>query len=257
VNAQVVVHATDLSKSYGAVAALRGLTLELRSREVLAVVGDNGAGKSTLVKLLAGAQRPSGGQLLLRGEEVEFRSAHEARERGIETVYQNLALADNLPVWANMFLGREIRRPGVLGALGGMSRRTMRARARDELAQLHVAIADVDSPAGDLSGGQRQAVAIARAVSWAKELVIMDEPTAALGPEQQEQVLALIDRVRSRGTAVLLVSHSLPQVLAIADRVAVLRRGELVALVPAADTNGDELVAYITGTRRQRESNDT
>jgi simple sugar transport system ATP-binding protein len=246
-----VIAASGLSKSYGAVAALRELTLEVRQREVLAIVGDNGAGKSTFVKLLAGAQRPSSGQLLLRGEEVDFRSAHEAREHGIETVYQNLALADNLPVWANMFLGRELRRPGLLGVLGGMTRRSMRARAREELAGLRVAVEDVDSPVGSLSGGQRQAVAIARAVAWAKELVIMDEPTAALGPEQQRQVLSLIDRVRSRGTAVLLVSHSLPQVLEVADRIAVLRRGELVALVQAAETDGDELVAYITGSRRQ------
>ena len=246
---QPAVRIEGVTKRYGGLEALSAVTLDVNAGEVLAIVGDNGAGKTTLIKMLAGVERPTEGMLRLRGVPVEFRSTRDAREQGIEAVYQNLALAEHLPVWANMHLGREIRARGIAGRFGWLNRREMRKRAAEDLEELKVSMPDLERPARMLSGGQRQAIAIVRAVSWARELVLMDEPTAALGPEQQVQVLELIARVRERGTPVVLVSHSLPQVLEIADRIAVFRRGQLVRMATPERTSGDELIAYITGMR--------
>jgi simple sugar transport system ATP-binding protein len=244
-----IVAVKDLSKRYGGTEALRDVSLEVMPDEVLAIVGDNGAGKTTLIKLLSGVERPSAGEIRLRGRPVELRSTRDARERGMETVYQNLALAEHLPVWANMHLGREQVVGGVLRRLGWMNRKAMRRRAIEDLERLGVPLPSVDRPVRLLSGGQRQAVAIVRAVAWASELVMMDEPTAALGPEQQANVLELIRRVREGGTPVVLISHSLQQVMEVADRIAVLRRGRLVALVRPEETSDDDLLGYITGMR--------
>jgi simple sugar transport system ATP-binding protein len=244
-----VVEVDDLRKHYGGTEALAGVSLRVQPREVLAIVGDNGAGKTTLIKLLSGVERPSSGAISIQGERVELRTTRDARVRGMETVHQNLALADHLPVWANMHLGREQLAPGIAGRLGLMNRKAMRRRAVEDLERLSVSLPSVDRPVRMLSGGQRQAVAIVRAVAWASKLVMMDEPTAALGPEQQAHVLELIRRVKEGGTPVVLISHSLQQVMEVADRIAVLRRGRLVAVVRPQETSGDELLAYITGMK--------
>ncbi len=252
--AGAVVETRSLTKRFGGVVAVDDVDLEIRAHEVLALVGDNGAGKSTLIKMVAGVYHPTSGEVLIGGEVVHLKNAQDARQRGIETLHQHLAHADNLPVWANMFLGRELLKRGFRRRLGILDRRTMRRRAREELERLHVSVPDIDAPVRYLSGGQRQAVGIARAVTWAQKVLILDEPTAALGPEQQELVLDLIRRVRDDGMAVVVISHSLQHVLSVADRIAVLRRGRLVALVRAGETSGDELVGYITGTREQSET---
>ena len=249
---ETVIEVHGLTKRFGGVVAVDDVDLDIRSNEVLALVGDNGAGKSTLIKMIAGVYHPSQGEILIAGHRVRLKSAQDARVLGVETLHQHLAHADNLPVWANMFLGRELLKRGPLRHFGILDRRTMRKRARAALARLHVEISDIDAPVRYLSGGQRQAVGIARALTWAQKVLILDEPTAALGPEQQQLVLDLIRRVRDEGMAVVVISHSLQHVLSVADRIAVLRRGRLVALVPADETTGDELVGYITGTREQR-----
>ena len=248
---RAIIECRGLCKRFGGVRAVDDVDLDIRSHEVLALVGDNGAGKSTLIKMVAGVYHPTAGQLLIEGHPVHLKNAQDARRRGVETLHQHLAHADNLPVWANMFLGQELLKRGLLGRLGVLDRRTMRRRAREGLERLHVEIPDINTPVRHLSGGQRQAVGIARAVTWARKVLILDEPTAALGPEQQDLVLDLIRRVRDDGMAVVVISHSLQHVLSVADRIAVLRRGRLVALVNAGETSGDELVGYITGTRAQ------
>lgn len=197
--------------------------------------------------MIAGAHRPDEGAILVSGEEVEFRAPLDARERGIETVYQDLALAPDLPVWANLFLGRErsVRGPGRL--VGWMNKREMRERAQAELVRLRIPIPDVDVAVDDLSGGQRQAVAVARSIAWGRRLVMMDEPTASLGVEEQEQVAALVRRLAEDRLAVLLVSHNLAQVFELAHRVVVLRHGRRVAVRSIEQTTREEIVGLITG----------
>lgn len=246
-----VVSVQGVGKHYAGVHALDGVDLDIFPGEVLAIVGDNGAGKTTLVKILSGVEAPTSGNVLIDGKPADLKSALDARRLGIETVYQNLALAPNAPVWANVFLGREILTRGVLGHLGQLNRGAMRRAAIEELSRLHITVPGINLPLKVLSGGQRQAVAVARAVAWASKLVIMDEPTAALGPEQQAQVLDLIREVRDRGVPVMLITHSLQQVMDVADRIAAFRRGELMATVRRDETTEEELIAYITGLRRQ------
>ena len=236
-----------VSKAYGHVQALVDVSLQVQRGEVVGLVGDNAAGKSTLVKLIAGAERPDRGAIVLAGEEIEIRSPLDARERGVETVYQDLALAPDLPVWANFFLGREehVRGPGRL--VGWMNKEAMRRRARAELGRLDIPIPDVDIPVDDLSGGQRQAVAVARSIAWGKRLVMMDEPTANLGVDEQENVATLVRSLAGQGVAVLLVSHNLPQVFELAQRLVVLRRGRRVAVRATDQTTREEIVGLITG----------
>jgi simple sugar transport system ATP-binding protein len=238
-----------VSKAYGHVQALLDVSMHVDAGEIVALVGDNGAGKSTLVKMIAGAHGPDQGAILVSGEDLEFHSPLGARERGIETVYQDLALAPDLSVWANLFLGREqyVRGPGRI--VGWMDKRRMRESARAELVRLQIPISDVDVAVDALSGGQRQAVAVARAVHSAPRLVLMDEPTAALGVVETRRVEDLIRRMRHRGCAILIVSHSLDQVFRLADRICVLRRGKEVGIRHTADTTGDEIVSMITGLR--------
>jgi ABC-type sugar transport system ATPase subunit len=236
-----------ISKTYGHVQALSDVSMHVDAGEIVALVGDNGAGKSTLVKVIAGAQRPDQGVILVSGEAVEFRAPLEARERGIETVYQDLALAPDLSVWANLFLGREqyVRGPG--RAVGWMNKRVMRQRAQAELMRLQISIPDVDLAVEDLSGGQRQAVAVARSIAWGRRLVVMDEPTASLGVEEQEKVAGLVRRLAEQRIAVLLISHNLAQVFELAQRVVVLRRGRRVAVRSIEQTTREEIVGLITG----------
>jgi simple sugar transport system ATP-binding protein len=241
----------DLAKHYGGVQALRGVSLAVDAGEVLGVVGDNGAGKSTLLKILSGATFPSAGQVLLDGSPARFDNPAAAHEAGVATVYQDLALADQRDVVANFFLGREKMSGGWLGRrLGWLDFKVMSEHTRSELARLHTRIPDVHVAARDLSGGQRQALAIARAAAWTSRVLLLDEPTSALGVEQQEQVLELIRRVREEGIAVVLISHQMPHVLAVCDRAVVLRLGEVAATLAGDQLTAENLVGYITGGKQ-------
>jgi ABC-type sugar transport system ATPase subunit len=213
--------------------------------EIVALVGDNGAGKSTLVKIVAGVHQPTSGEIVLEGEPVRLHGPSDARRHGIEVVYQDLALANGQPVYMNMFLGREI----VRGPLRTLDRRRMAAETQRLLDELEIRIDSPRATIRDLSGGQRQGVAIARAVQWAERLVLMDEPTAALGVQETRRVEEIILRLRERGRAIVIVSHSLDQVFRISDRICVLRRGKQVGIRNTSETNGDEIVSLITGLR--------
>lgn len=242
--------ATGLVKTYGHVQALRGANFCAYPGEVVALVGDNGAGKSTLVKCLSGTERPDAGQIRFDGRVVSFGSPADAQRLGIEVVYQDLALATDLDPAANLFLGRELLRPGLLGRLGVLDRRRMRREATAAFSELGIDLQDASTQVASLSGGQRQSIAVARAVAWASKVVFMDEPTAALGVVQRERVLDVIRRVRDRGIAVVLISHNMPEVLAVADRVEVLRLGQRVARFSASEVSLDDLVAAMTGALR-------
>jgi len=244
-----VLSARGVVKTFGNVEALRGVDFDVRPAEVVALMGDNGAGKSTLVKILSGASRADGGAVRVAGEDVSFSSPVDARKAGIETVYQDLSLADTLNPTANLFLGREIRRRGVLGRLGFLDNREMRALATEAFASLNVTVTSSHDEVGNLSGGQRQGIAVSRAVTWAKRVLFLDEPTAALGVRQTQNVLDLIRRVRDRGVSVVLISHSVPEVLEVADRVEVLRLGRRVGRFDVATSSADEIVGAITGAR--------
>jgi simple sugar transport system ATP-binding protein len=242
--AEPLLEARSVSKRYGNVLALDSADFNVFPGEVVALIGDNGAGKSTLVKALSGAIRPDHGDILLEGKPVRLTSPLDARDHGIETVYQDLALAPDLDAAANLHLGREIFRFRFLHVL---NRSAMRERAVHAFAELGVKLPDVTAPVGTMSGGQRQSVAVARAVLYASKVIFMDEPTAALGVVQRERVLDTIRKVRERGIAVVLISHNMPEVLAVADRVEVFRMGRRVAVYTAADTSVEELVGAMTG----------
>jgi simple sugar transport system ATP-binding protein len=237
----------DVVVSFGHIQALRGASMQVRPREIVALVGDNGAGKSTLVKAISGVRPPDSGDLLRLGERVEIASPAMSRALGIEVVYQDLAVAPHLDPVENLFLGRQRRRGGIAGRLGVIDRRRMREEAATAFETLGVSIKDLTVPISELSGGQRQAVAVARAAHWATGLIIMDEPTAALGPVQTEKVGEMIRRVREQGLAILLVSHDLPQVLELSDRVVVLRQGKDVASAPASQLNVRDVVDLMSG----------
>lgn len=246
-----LIEARGVTRSFGRVRALRGADFAARLGEVSAIVGDNGAGKSTLIKILSGALQPDGGELFLEGSSVHFQSPHHARELGIETVYQDLALAPALDVAANLFLGREMRVPGILGLLGFLDDRAMRKRAQEEIAALRVGLTSVRQPVMTLSGGQRQAVAVARATAWGKRIVIMDEPTAALGVRETQMVLRLIRRIRDAGIAVVMISHSMPDVFEVADTITILRLGRTVRQMPRSEASMSEVVAFMTGATEE------
>ncbi|TDV41003.1 ATP-binding cassette domain-containing protein [Actinophytocola oryzae] len=237
----MTLEAFDITKTYGAVRALDGASLTVAAGEVVALVGDNGAGKSTLVKVVSGAVQPDGGTLTFLERPVRVHRPSDAQALGITTVFQDLALCENLDVVANLFLGVERRSFSVLGELA------MERTARDLLASLDVRIPDVRAPVAMLSGGQRQSVAIARALLGEPKMVILDEPTAALGVEQTAQVLDLVRRLRERGLAVLLISHNLVDVRAVSDRIVVLRLGRNVADLETATASQEQIVAAITG----------
>jgi simple sugar transport system ATP-binding protein len=247
-----LLEARGVVKRYGSVQALDGASFSAYPGEVVALIGDNGAGKSTLVKTLSGVIRPDAGQILLKGRAVSLGSPLDARSRGIETVYQDLALAPDLDAAANLHLGREIYR--WWPALHVLNKAEMRRRAVAAFADLGVELPDVTAPVATLSGGQRQSVAVARAVAYASEIIFMDEPTAALGVVQRERVLDNIRRVRDRGLTVVLISHNMPEVLAVSDRVEVLRMGRRVARFTASQTTIEQLVGAMTGALTTEEA---
>jgi fructose transport system ATP-binding protein len=246
-----IFEARKLVKRYGHVTALDGCDFELVPGEVLAVVGDNGAGKSSLIKALSGALVPDEGQIFLEGEQVHFHGPLDARRRGIETVYQDLAVAPALDIASNLYLGREQRQKGFLGTvLRRLDRQGMKDGARKHMRDLKVGIQSIGVAIESLSGGQRQAVAVARAAAWGKRLIIMDEPTAALGVRESGQVLDLIHRIRERGLPVILISHNMPHVFEIADRIHVQRLGRRAAVVSPRDYSMSDVVAIMTGAQQ-------
>ncbi|MGA3362033.1 MAG: ATP-binding cassette domain-containing protein [Solirubrobacteraceae bacterium] len=239
-----------IAKHFGAVTALDGIDLDIPPGQVTALVGDNGAGKSTLIKTISGILHPDGGELIWNGTPVHVRSPRDAADLGIATVYQDLALCDNLDIVQNMFLGRETGRFGLLNET------SMELTAKDTLSGLSVtSVRSIRQPVGSLSGGQRQAVAVARAVMWEAKLAIMDEPTAALGVAQTTMVLSVIRRLAQRGIAVIVISHNLNDVFAVADRIAVLHLGRLVASGPASEFDTQSVVEIMTtGSARPRDA---
>lgn len=244
-----VLRTRGLSKHFGAIQALTDVDLEVHEGEVVALVGDNGAGKSTLVKCVSGVHQPTAGTVELDGVELHLGSPGDARTLGIETVYQDLALVEELDVAGNFFLGKEEFKGGLIGRLFGvLDLASMRAQAEQAIRDLHVRIPDVRQPVERMSGGQRQGVAIGRSVFWGKRLLILDEPTAALGVDQSEEVLALIERlVEKSGLAVLLISHNMQDVMRVADRTVVLRQGRKTADLVTKETTSQEIVGHITG----------
>lgn len=243
-----VLEVRGISKTFGAVRAVRDVSFELHPGEVLGLLGDNGAGKSTVVGCLAGSQRPDSGQILVDGRPVMIEGPQSARRLGIETVFQDLAIVDTLDVTTNMFLNREILRPPPFGWLGWMDRRAMHAETQTILDRLHISISSVRQRMDQLSGGQRQSVAVGRAVAWGNRIVLLDEPAAALGVEQTALVLDLIRRLRAENVGVLLISHNMHDVLEVCDRAVVLRHGLKIAqLDDLAGVTPRHLVDVITG----------
>ena len=245
---RLVMQAKGLVKRYGQVTALDGVNFELREGEILAVIGDNGAGKSSLIKTLSGATIPDKGEILLDGRVVRFRNPMDARREGIECCYQDLAVAPAMTIAENLFLGREIRREGFLGStLRMLDKKKMLEMAVQRMAELKVGIRSMTQAVETLSGGQRQCVAVARAAAFARHVVILDEPTAALGVKESSMVLDLIRRVRDRGLPVILISHNMPQVFDIADRIHVARLGRRAAILDPKKISMSDAVAVMTG----------
>ena len=245
----LVMEARGLVKRYGQVTALDGTDFELRAGEILAVIGDNGAGKSSLIKALSGALIPDEGQIFLDGRQVHFRTPMDARSAGIETVYQTLAVAPGLDIADNLFLGREERKPGALGSVFRMlDRSRMRAEAKRHMADLGVGtLQNIGQAVESLSGGQRQAVAVARSAAFGSKVVILDEPTAALGVKESNRVLQLIRDVRDRGLPVILISHNMPHVFEVADRIHIQRLGRRATVITPKSHSMSEAVAIMTG----------
>ncbi|MCA3437531.1 MAG: sugar ABC transporter ATP-binding protein [Rhodobacter sp.] len=249
--AEPILAARGLVKRYGRVTALDHADFELYPGEILAVIGDNGAGKSTLIKALCGAVTPDEGEILLDGQVMSFSNPMQARNAGIETVYQNLALSPALSISDNMFLGREIRKPGIMGSVFRMlDRSAMEKRARDKLSELGLmTIQNIGQAVETLSGGQRQGVAVARAAAFGSKVVIMDEPTAALGVKESRRVLELILDVKRRGLPIVLISHNMPHVFEVADRIHIHRLGKRLCIINPKDYSMSDAVAFMTGAK--------
>ena len=238
-----VLELTNIHKAFGGVVAIQDFSLDLGAGEIVALVGDNGAGKSTLIKMISGVYKPTEGEINLDGDAVDFSDASSARTRGIEVVYQDLALADEQPVYMNMFLGRELtKRP-----FGLLDKKRMRKESQELVDELDVRIPSASSTIRDLSGGQRQGIAIARSAHWASKLILLDEPTAALGVAETARVEELIASLKERNLAILIISHSLDQVFRLSDRICVLRRGQQIGVRTTAETDKNEIVSMITG----------
>jgi fructose transport system ATP-binding protein len=250
-NVQPILSARGLMKRYGQVVAMNGADFDLYPGEITAVIGDNGAGKSTLIKALSGAVVPDHGQIFLEGKEVHFKRPDDARKAGIETVYQNLALSPALSIADNMFLGREWRKPGLMGkVLRKMDHARMQDFARDKLNDLGLmTIQNINQAVETLSGGQRQGVAVARAAAFGSKVIILDEPTAALGVKESRRVLELIQDVRSRGIPIILISHNMPHVFELADRIHVHRLGQRLCVIDPKKHTMSDAVAYMTGAK--------
>jgi len=246
-----ILRATNLTKRFGRVIALDRASLELYPGEVLAIIGDNGAGKSSLIKAISGALVADSGTTWLDGREVSFNSPLQARDAGIETVYQNLALSPALSITDNMFLGREIRKPGFRGKwLRQLDRKTMESQAREKLTELGLlTIQNITQSVESLSGGQRQGVAVARAAAFGSKVIIMDEPTAALGVKESRRVLELIQDVRERGIPIILISHNMPHVFEVADRIHIHRLGRRLCVISPRDYSMSDAVAFMTGAK--------
>lgn len=243
-----VLEAHSLVKRYGSVTAINGADFELRAGEVLAVIGDNGAGKSSLIKALSGALVPDSGEIKMDGEPVRFKTTIDARNHGIETVYQDLAVIPALDIASNVFLGREVRKKGFLGnVMRQLDKPRMRSESMRHLADLKIGIKSVTQTVETLSGGQRQGVAVVRSAAFGKRVIIMDEPTAALGVKESGMVMDLIDRIRQRGLPVILISHDMPHVFEVADRIHVHRLGKRAAVVDPKVRSMAEVVALMTG----------
>lgn len=247
----IALSVSGIHKRYGGVVALRDVSLDFPTGTLTAIVGDNGAGKSTLLKVISGAEQPDAGQVVLHGEVRRFRSPLDARTAGIETVYQDLALADNLDAAQNLFMGRELKVGW--GPLTFLRRRAMRRDTEQIIQRLNIKIPSVRIPVQHFSGGQRQGVAIARAMNWGSEVLVMDEPTAALGIAETARVEDLITTLRERELTIVVVSHNLDQVFRLADRIAVMRRGQLIELLDAHSTDAQKLVSLITGLATSHE----
>ncbi|MEM9341633.1 MAG: ATP-binding cassette domain-containing protein [Pseudomonadota bacterium] len=246
-----ILKATNLVKRYGKVVALDHCDFELYPGEILAVIGDNGAGKSTLIKAVSGAVVPDEGEVWLEGKRVSFHSPIEAREAGIETVYQTLAMSPALSIADNMFMGREIRKPGVLGSVfRKLDRSAMEKFAREKLSELGLmTIQNINQAVETLSGGQRQGVAVARAAAFGSKVIILDEPTAALGVKESRKVLELIQDVKSRGIPIILISHNMPHVFEVADRIHIHRLGKRLTVIDPKDYSMSDAVAFMTGAK--------
>lgn len=242
-----VLEARRITKQYGHVEALCGADFDIEPGEVVSLIGDNGAGKSTLVRILSGSEAPDSGEILFDGKPVSLTSPSVARRLGMETVFQDLALAQHLDPIRNLFLGREIMKPGLLGRLGFMDNAAMKEEGRAGLKNLGAAVRNFSGPVGAMSGGQKQSIAVARAALWAKKVIFLDEPTAALGVVQTKNVLDLIKRVRDMGIAVVFISHSMPHVMEVSDRIKVMRRGATVATYTPEGTKMEQLVGAMTG----------
>lgn len=245
-SAQPILEVKNLSKHFGAVRALNDFSMQIRPGEVVALAGDNGAGKTTLIKAVSGVYKPTAGEIRLRGEPVSFSSPQDAREKGIETIYQDLALADNLTIGGNIFLGREPMRKR-FGFLPVLDRKKMADAARETMALLDFHVSRMEAPVSNFSGGQRQAVAIGRAVYWNAQILIMDEPTAALGVPEQRKVISLIHQLKAQGRGVIFISHNLQDIFAVSDRIIVLRRGVTAGERKISETTHDEVVKLMVG----------
>ena len=245
-NATPLLEARGITKKFGGVLALDRVDFAVNAGEVVALAGDNGAGKSTLIKIVSGVFPADGGELHYNGARVTFANPHDARDRGIETIYQDLALADNLDVGANVFLGREPM-TRLFGLLPVIDRKRMRTEAQKTLDTLDIGLDRLDRPVRALSGGQRQCVAIGRALHWHAKVLIMDEPTAALGVPEQRKVVSLIQSLKARGVGIIFISHNLQDIFAVADRIVVLRRGVNAGMRHTPDTNPDEVVRMMVG----------
>ncbi|MHC8491415.1 ATP-binding cassette domain-containing protein [Thalassospira sp. SM2505] len=241
-----VLSLKDIQKHFGAVTAIENFSLDIHPGEIVALVGDNGAGKSTLIKIISGVYAPSSGTITIEDETVSMASAEIARSHGIEVVYQDLALADQQSVYMNMFLGREIT-----NRFGLLDRKTMIAETQKLVDELDVRIPSPHATIRDLSGGQRQGVAIARATRWAKKVILLDEPTAALGVAETAKVEEIVESLKARNIGVLIISHSLDQVFRLADRICVLRRGQQIGIRETAKTDKNEIIGMITGLQQQ------
>ncbi|HAF61487.1 MAG TPA: ABC transporter ATP-binding protein [Anaerolineaceae bacterium] len=241
-----ILECTGITKRFGGLTAVNNVDFKIHNGEVVGLVGDNGAGKSTLVQIISGVYLPDEGQICVDGEKVAFSSPMDARNAGIETIYQDLALATNLNAADNIFLGREIlnKKTKMFSVL---DRKTMKEEARTILKELEITIPGLDRPIRELSGGQRQAVAISRSIYWNAKLLIMDEPTAALGVPEQRKVYELVGKLKERNVPIIVISHNMNDVFTVADRIVVLRRGKKVADVNVSDTNDEQIVSWMVG----------
>jgi simple sugar transport system ATP-binding protein len=250
----LILEARGITKQYGHVQALEDANFEVHAGEVVALIGDNGAGKSTLVRILSGAEPADAGEILFEGRPVHLTSPNDARELGMETVFQDLALAPHLSPVQNMYLGREVMHKGLRGWAGFMDTKAMREGSRSAFDRLGATVRNLDGPVGSMSGGQRQGIAVARAAAWAQKVIFLDEPTAALGVVQTQNVLDLVRRVSAEGIGVVFISHSMPHVMEVADRIQVMWRGRRVATYRKADTSMEQLVAAMTGALERESS---